>query len=420
MSYIILRHGNFVSKSKGINGTSYAVPRSYRERISDGAFLSYTDAGSVLQTGYGGEKIEYTNRPPSQRGKSNLCRHEKWTRVYGGNPGQPVISNNSPFNFRQIDYGLHEFARERNSSLYQTGLDSLGLQNHGFYYLGTNGQALINSACADMKPDLTSLSVPNFLLEIEDIRKLFQIWKKSLSVARNLAGAHLNWEFGWKPMVSDLKNLVAAVTGLEEKLAAFIKEANCLFTQKKTMMTETLTNSGVATGPGNNYHKTQWNITLTRSATAHICWRPKVIQDLYSLQNSLRTIADALGFELNPSILWDALPFSFVIDWFFDVGSLLERFKIDTMELPIVYVDSYLQYHEDVDFVSRSIHHDGDPANVWWNETWSAEWITRRKLFHRMPLFPDYSTFTSNGWKFPSLNQALKGLSLVTVLRGSA
>lgn len=55
--------------------------------------------------------------------------------------------------------------------------------------------------------------------------------------------------------------------------------------------------------------------------------------------NSLLEGLENLGFGLNFTNIWDLIPYSFVIDWFVDVGSLLER--IDTnlriLRLPIAY-----------------------------------------------------------------------------------
>lgn len=39
-----------------------------------------------------------------------------------------------------------------------------------------------------------------------------------------------------------------------------------------------------------------------------------------------RYIMDLVGFNFNPKTVWDLLPYTFVIDWFLDVGSILERY----------------------------------------------------------------------------------------------
>lgn len=39
-----------------------------------------------------------------------------------------------------------------------------------------------------------------------------------------------------------------------------------------------------------------------------------------------RYIMDLVGLNFNPKTVWDLIPYSFVIDWFVDVGSILERY----------------------------------------------------------------------------------------------
>jgi len=51
---------------------------------------------------------------------------------------------------------------------------------------------------------------------------------------------------------------------------------------------------------------------------------------------SMRTIQgylDALGVKLDPSIIWNAIPFSFIVDWVLDVGKFLKSFSIDNLDI---------------------------------------------------------------------------------------
>jgi hypothetical protein len=46
----------------------------------------------------------------------------------------------------------------------------------------------------------------------------------------------------------------------------------------------------------------------------------------------LLSVLDSLGVNLNPSIIWNAIPWSFVVDWLFDVSRFLSQFKVLNME----------------------------------------------------------------------------------------
>jgi hypothetical protein len=237
---------------------------------------------------------------------------------------------------------------------------------------------------------------------------------KSLGVAKKLAGLHLNYKFGWKPTLGDLQAVTEAIRHLMDKVAEFEKALDVLFSRECTLLNDTVTKSGSFLQSGASYDYCDWNAFLTRKVTAHIKWRPQPLAAMSNFMKVLRTLLDSLGFELNPRIIWDAIPFTFVIDWFFGVGSWLERFKIDTMELPIMYVDSALHYKEAI-WIESDCRFD---VNSTQNKpsTRSAGWVTTEKFFYRMPIFPDYTTLSGLGWKNPTRNQWTLLVSLGTVL----
>jgi hypothetical protein len=276
-------------------------------------------------------------------------------------------------------------------------------------------QADMNTAFAAMKPDLTAISLPNFLLELDDVGKLFQVWKKNLSLAKNVAGAHLNYSFGWKPLLGDIREMVGVISGLMDKLKAFEQAANQTIQSDRLISNETTAKSGTFFYSGNTHHPCSWSATLQCVKRAGLTYRMSPFQVTNDYKTMLRAYLDALGFELNPRIIWDALPFTFVLDWFFGVGSWLERHKYDTLEIPIVYVDSYVQCKQQVSVQSTLILNQNDPG-VTAMTTWPT-WMTSRTSFVRIPIAPLESSFLENGWKMPSLNQAYLLGSLATVLK---
>jgi hypothetical protein len=134
------------------------------------------------------------------------------------------------------------------------------------------------------------------------------------------------------------------------------------------------------------------------------------ITAMSDLEKMLRGALDSLGFELNPNIIWDAIPFSFVVDWFFDVGSICERFKFDTLELPIKLEDSYLQNKETMVIDCRT-HNNGIAGQVPPSDYAGSHRV--EKFFQRVPAGPSYQIATDQGWKTPTRNQLGLALSLV-------
>jgi hypothetical protein len=132
----------------------------------------------------------------------------------------------------------------------------------------------------------------------------------------------------------------------------------------------------------------------------------------------LRAYLDALGFELNPKIIWDAIPFSFVLDWFFGIGSWLDRHKYDTLELPISYIGSYCQVKETVQVESRLVMGGTTPVEGQSPTTYPCPpRTTHRIYFERIPVVPSSDILAGLGWKKINRRQMALSASLVEVLR---
>jgi hypothetical protein len=50
--------------------------------------------------------------------------------------------------------------------------------------------------------------------------------------------------------------------------------------------------------------------------------------------NQLKGFLDSLGVQLNASIIWNAVPYSFAADWFFGVGEWINSLRTDNLTIP--------------------------------------------------------------------------------------
>lgn len=52
----------------------------------------------------------------------------------------------------------------------------------------------------------------------------------------------------------------------------------------------------------------------------------------YQIEHArILSLLDAFGVNLNPAIIWNAIPWSFVVDWVFGVSRWLDQFKLQNM-----------------------------------------------------------------------------------------
>jgi len=380
---------------------------------------SSVSAGSVI-TRQHSESIVYTGGVPGHtRQGANFCVHKKYTRQYTGNTSAPAQINTLPpgGNARTEYYSSHRtFAESDHNTAEAEFIAALNLSSigSGVALCNNNGQGWINQACIDLAPDLKKFSLPNDIIDWKQLGSLVGSWNRTSSLVTNLAGSHLNYKFGIRPTGQDMLALLDGVLGLSDEIKRFQQKIGKIISARKTVLSD----STVKLGTTNflPYAKRTWRGQIDRKVHAYMVYQPLPILALGNIDRTLRALLTVAGVELNPTIVWDAIPLSFVVDWFLNVGSFLEQYRHKSLELPIQILVTYLQYKERIQVNSGRYFFSDAGQSVKPNvtaETWSTSY-----LFHRRPVLPDYATFASLQAKFPSANQAILGVSLGAVLGG--
>jgi len=431
MSVLYKAVGNTKTKSSGPFTTSVVAPATCEYRISTGAFTGVSFGAGPWISSSRQAAITYTTRIKGRPLVSNMCRHYRKTMTGPtGNISQTLFwpSHDVYYEFagQQLAFGhdLHAIA--------ETSVKATVPGPQGFNYLASNGQSHMNDAAVKLHPDLTTMSLPNFLIDLKQCKDLAgsvrDAWhllpklvkaldnltvKSGKSAVKSVAGLNLAYSFGWRPTVSDLQAIVEGMFNLSAKLKAFNDSLQVTQTGTYTnlgnffvpTMTGTLFPGGSVAIP--------YRATFQQQCVSRLVWRPQNLVVINQLDALIRGLLDTLGIELNPRIIWDAIPFSFVVDWFVGVGNFLETFKIDALELPIVYVDSYLQYKEMFRISTTPLD---TPESDQSPNVNCGTWETVETYFHRMPLLPDFATLASLKWKHVSTMKLVLGASLGSVL----
>lgn len=403
---MFIRNGPLVSKSRS-TPVVVNLPPSEERLISDNSLLS-TFGGGPFTTQTLTESINYACQPPGSRGKANNCIHKRSRQNFNYVGPLKVLHHTaaSPTKY-SLDNAYPGWSASAHGLSVTAANTALGVPL-GTSLLGANALTYINDGFSRMRPDLTELSVPNFLLEIDDIKSLLNLWSSRRPLLQNVANAFLNYNFGWKPTIGDLGAMVSAVVGFREKIKQWNNSLGQLKSKRVTILSDSISKSGQINGQPYATFTTSWRGSVTRTVTAHIQYRPCPIKAMTNLERELRGLLDALGFELNPAILWEAIPFSFVVDWFIGVGRYLEGLKLDTLELPIKLENSYLQYKQLASYESFILD-NGDsiyPKRLYPGATSSEV------LFHRMCILPRTEDLMALGWRLPNLKQWALGLAL--------
>lgn len=206
------------------------------------------------------------------------------------------------------------------------------------------------STCYDRyRPGQPGAQLAQFVAEIGDVPRMLRqtakgfvhLWKELTSgtlrkKSKRYAGHYLNTQFGWLPFVNDVckfyhvwKNADNMFQQLIRDNRQWIKRGGCLFEDEETT-------------------KTVWNsssYSLRPGLPAIFFTRPAGRTDLFTTQYQkiwysaryryhipnpgsvawqAKTLAKMWGAWIDPATLWEITPFSWLVDWFYDVGSLLK------------------------------------------------------------------------------------------------
>lgn len=169
----------------------------------------------------------------------------------------------------------------------------------------------------------------------------FEAWKETTSVARSAGSSYLNQDFGWAPLVSDIRKFAFAVKNSDRILKSYIAKsghpikARYNFPSVIEETYEEVVPGGQKAANPFTGHLSIWNRytgTLTRdykskteqwfSGSFTYFLPDKLVHpiDRYSsLANKL------LGSRLTPETLWNLAPWSWAADWFANIGDVIHN-----------------------------------------------------------------------------------------------
>lgn len=169
--------------------------------------------------------------------------------------------------------------------------------------LQSDAEGLLQEAAADVSDSWDALT---FAAELAQVRSMFlhlgeniisHLAKKPLKTAAN---AWLEWQFGWRQLWNDAQSIIKVAARLGRPAS------RCRKTKKTTRsyVSETVVDLERTNGDKNRYYITD---------TVEVKCNAQVIAQI---SNDLGRI------QVNPvATAWELIPFSFVIDYFFNIGA---------------------------------------------------------------------------------------------------
>ena len=241
-----------------------------------------------------------------------LNAYERWDYRYVANPGDYTISSEElcygqPVPFEATYKGLTMPPR-----FWDVGDDALqGIPNP---WAGVNTDALLIAAMADMLPDLDALTtalearrtVDMVVHARRDAKRLIrEALRGGFHTVKAASDAWLAWRYGWQQLARDVEHVY---NFLQTPIQALVVEGR----------------SGESSVDSYTAEETYfWS-----SSDGAYVWDVDI--DISVRGNAVGVLkGETLNLIANPAIsYWETVPYSFVADWFVNVGDVLAAWKV--------------------------------------------------------------------------------------------
>lgn len=172
-------------------------------------------------------------------------------------------------------------------------------------------------------------------------------------VSQLMAAGYLEYSFNLAPLVSDICSIHAALTRTRKRINDLVTRAGRA--QRRHFAFNWY--------EGTDYTHTKYDQTyvVVEPQAHHYCAGYRAERDCWTEPASFHAeidynynfsryqleiaqvsgLLDSLGVNLNPAIVWNAIPFSFVVDWFIGVSRWLNQFQVKNLD-PLINIHQFL------------------------------------------------------------------------------
>jgi hypothetical protein len=210
--------------------------------------------------------------------------------------------------------------------------------NPGMYAFGTDPNIPNNSALAvtclkRTNPSKPHIDLPVALAELRDLPDMVKSGGET--AAEKFAHGTLQREFGYAPFLSDLKKLFSFKDKVQKRVELLSKFKDGPMLRKTKLYDSTVQSSipadrTVISGAFGSLSATVTSYTTVRRYYGYVTYTPnadmsKLIGDSDALRAKARDIIG--GLTIDASTIWQAMPWSWLADWFGNLGDYLEAHR---------------------------------------------------------------------------------------------
>lgn len=271
---------------------------------------------------------------------------------------------------------------------------SLGSSDSGLDALGA-------TAIARVGPTKPVANLATFLGELahDGLPRVLgaETWEARTLAAKQAGSEYLNVQFGWVPLVSDIRKLSNAIVNLDKNLSQYERDAGKLVRRSYDfpMITSDVTyeyaddGSVVTFWPGFSDHNARDGLKVyvrieefTRrwfrgAFTYHL---PTDYDSRSEIARTASLAEKLLGFEPTPDVLWELTPWSWAVDWFSNTGDVITNLSRFAGPEGLVMPYGYMMEHT---IVKSTYSHGPSPFKTSDLELDALSFVTESKLRRR-------------------------------------
>lgn len=211
----------------------------------------------------------------------------------------------------------------------------------------------LSAAMQDLAGEIpTEMLLPNFIMELPEAltmhkqihEAVFQHGPKSWFEAGHLYARRLGkdasnvdllYNFGIKPLASDLVSLATLSSKVSKRVHSLANMSTDRFTRwRRSVRTNP---ASVSVSYGDCWNMTAVDESHEVTATGMMFAQVKPGRTVNPETELLAANIDAYGFSQLGSVIWEAIPFSFVADWFTNAGSCLDGLNMQAFQGVLVH-----------------------------------------------------------------------------------
>lgn len=186
---------------------------------------------------------------------------------------------------------------------------------------------LASQLLARTNPSRAIVDIPVFIGELADLPDLVR--KFGGGLLRRLADGNIRYQFGIRPLVADLTAMLNFVDHTDQRMRELQALQRSGLRRKRDLWqgTSSKASSGTISLNSSPYWlgvQGTWTATSMARCWGFVKWIPS--GDFPTTDRELLRLARraVLGLTIDGSTAWELIPFSWLIDWFSNVGDLLK------------------------------------------------------------------------------------------------